>query len=254
VRYSAAQASGASQEEADVSAVDKNALDYGLQTSLEDTTTVHIASRETCTCQMMSHLGLPCRHVQRVWLQENLLQVPAGAVDVRWIRRPEDSDELAIARLRSDALQRVREPPAPAVQRQMTADERFADVSALGLVLAEVAALSPALHRTISTKVRVLIDSAKSGTLELNSKSRRAKRPRASAAAGAAADEADGEEEAANEPAPASAPAPRPATLNPPGRAGPGERGKRKKGIAERAKAKGVKAAAAAHKAGTSAE
>jgi hypothetical protein len=241
VSYTAAQGSGSSVE--DVSAQDKTALDYGLQTSLEDMTTCHIASSEDCTCQMRSHLGLPCRHTQRVWLQENLTQVPDAAVDARWLRRNVGTDDSqALHQLSTDACARAR--AVPTSTRLQTLNERFANLTGLAKIFVEVFSLTPALHAKGDSLMRSLLEKAKSGSLD----TRRARQAHQSEAGAPSDDDLH---------APAShAPASRPVTLNPLAKgAGDGEGGaKRKKPRAEREKAKGVKAGKEAKAAARAAE
>lgn len=248
VRYTAAQGSASSPE--DVSAQDKNALDYGLQTSLEDTTTCHIASSEDCTCQMRSHLGLPCRHTQRVWLQENLTQVPDAAVDARWLRGDDDSNDFrALELLREGACTRALAHPS-STRSLSTVDERCSHLSGLAKLMVEVGSLTPALSKECESRMRTFVEQAKSGSLG----TRRARQAQAAAAATPSQLEAGDQAESAERVA-------RPATLNPLAKgkgAVDGDGGtKRKKSLAERAKAPAIKkaqaAASAAKKAATAA-
>jgi hypothetical protein len=200
---------------------------------------------------MLSHTGVICRHVFRVLLQQNAEAVPDEAIDERWLQTDERAGSTLIATLREQAVARAPATRSATAQVGMTADERYAEALATGRVLAEIAALTPAYHKVIMSKMQGLVSSARAGALLPASHG-----SKTAAAARAAAEAETARAAAVPHTAPggvaSAATGAAPPVRNPASRAGAGEGGKRTQSFAERAKATGVaagKSAAAAAKA-----
>jgi len=156
--------SSASSDDAEVTKADQRASDEGLASSLEDTTTVHIASCLWCTCQYFNHWGLPCDHQQRVMLQLNFELTPNGAVHRRWLPSEEERIERRRLGLQRSTLAAMPAPVHVPAGTRMTADERRADIHNLGAVLGGLAATSSSLHAQVRARLDPLLRDLMQGT------------------------------------------------------------------------------------------
>lgn len=148
-------------------------LDFGFECELEDKFTCHITSASTCTCQMNDHLGLPCAHMFRVWMQLNLTRVPDGVVALRWSQRRDVEEELsahtaqmqAAARrhLREEELRRQR--PAGEATRVLSEGEKYLALTSKAKVLIAGAISSSARYAAVDKMLSSALRDAADGVL-----------------------------------------------------------------------------------------
>ena len=211
--------SASSSNLCEVCSEDLRAEDFGMSGALEDTTIEHFACALWCTCQFLSHWGLPCRHMVAVWHHESRLEIPDGVVHRRWLLEDEDEVQRRLYAHRARAL--PRRAPRAAADAAMTAVERAAELAAMGKLIAEAASSTPALHAAAKTRLEDMLSALRSGTLTAGDTR--------GARAQAAASRAQGASAAASNQTPL------PAVLNPAGKKTAEPGGHRKKGVQERA-------------------
>jgi hypothetical protein len=177
VKYISSAADSSSSRTGVIESSELACLDIGWDGAggLEDLATRHITSASSCTCQMIDHLGLPCAHILRVWLQLNLSRVPDGVVALRWSQR-RDMEEESRARtgqMQEDARRHLQEErrrqqqPAGGAARVLSEGEMYLALMSKAKVLAAAAVSSSARYAAVDKLLSAGLRDAADGVLGL---------------------------------------------------------------------------------------
>lgn len=166
-----ASTSGSTADELPIESSELAALDWGAETTLEDRHTTHIVSTDSCSCNTLSHDGLPCVHMLRLWVQDGLTRVPNGVVHHRWTGRIGDEADLhararRAAHFRLDQQKTARELAATqssgCVKKALSQQEQYSSLMVKGKVLFSAAARDPAMaaavHKALNAALTQLAD------------------------------------------------------------------------------------------------
>jgi hypothetical protein len=177
VTYISSAADSSSSRTGVIESSELACLDIGWDGAggLEDLATRHITSASSCTCQMIDHLGLPCAHILRVWLQLNLSRVPDGVVALLWSQR-RDMEEESRARtgqMQEDARRHLQEEwqrqqqPAGGAARVLSEGEMYLALMSKAKVLAAAAVSSSARYAAVDKLLSAGLSDAADGVLGL---------------------------------------------------------------------------------------